>query len=214
MRNIRIAIGMLMLLFAFVTVQAQTGQADRLVQQSKVKYEGLKDLKASFIYTLSNPNMKKPIVKQGDLTLKGNKYKIVFRDEEMYCDGKYLMVKLNEDEEIIKSDVDPEGSLSPDRLYAIYEQDTKTKYEGVIGDTEKVSLFAKSKKGDIWKTELWINKRSKLIDKAVMHARNGSQYMYEMKNIKMNTGVSDGVFQLDLNKYEAEDWIITDQSEM
>lgn len=214
MKNIRIAIGMLALLFTFGALQAQSPQADRLIQQSKAKYEGLKDLQASFTYTLSNPNMKKPVVKQGDITLKGNMYKIVFADEEMYCDGKYLLVKLNEDEEIIKSDVDPEGSLTPDRLYAIYEEDTKTKYDGVEGGSEKISLFAKTKEGDIWKTELWINKSSKLIDKAVMYARNGSQYKYEMKAMKSNTGVSSDVFKLDLDEYEGNDWIITDQSEM
>ena len=70
MKNFRIAFGMLTFIFAVALANVQSPQADRLIQQSKAKYEGLKDLKASFVYTLSNPNMKKPVVKQGDITLK------------------------------------------------------------------------------------------------------------------------------------------------
>lgn len=215
MKHFRIAIGMLAIVFAALTTQAQTSpQADKLIKASKAKFESLKDFKASFIYTLNNPNLKKPIVKSGELTVKGEKYKIVFADEEMYCNGKYLWVLLKDDEEIIKSDVDPEGGITPDRLYKIYEKDSKTKYDGAEGDLEKVSLFANDKKGDIWKTELWINKSTKLIDKAIMHARNGSTYSYVMKNIQSNLGVPDATFNLDEAKYEANDWIITDQSEL
>jgi outer membrane lipoprotein-sorting protein len=214
MKHFRTAIGLLALIFAVSTLQAQSPQADKLIKQSKAKFESLKDLNASFVYTLNNPNLKKPIVKSGEITLKGDKYKIDFPDEAMYCNGKYLWVLLKEDEEIIKSDVDPEASITPDRLYKIYEEDTKTKYEGKENGSEKIALFANSKKGDIWKTELWINSSTKLIDKAVMHARNGSTYEYVMKGIKTNQGVTDGIFNLNEAEYESQDWIITDQTEM
>lgn len=215
MKKFRIAIGTLAIIFAAFAVQAQTSpQADKLIKASKAKFEALKDFKASFVYTLTNPNLKKPITKQGNIMVKGEKYKIVFPDEEMYCNGKYLWVMLKEDMEIIKSDVDPEGSITPDRLYKIYEEDTKTKYDGVEGDAEKVSLFANNKKGDVWKTELWINKNTKLIDKAVMHARNGSTYQYVMTNIESNLGIPDATFNLNEAKYEMAEWIITDQSEL
>lgn len=214
MKHFRIAIGTLAIIFAAFTTQAQTSpQADKLIKQSKAKFESLKDFKASFVYTLNNPNLKKPIVKSGDITVKGEKYKIVFADEQMFSNGKYLWVLLMDDEEIIKSDIDPEGSITPDRLYKIYEKDSKTKYDGAEGGLEKVSLFANDKKGDIWKTELWINKSTKLIDKAVMHARNGSTYRYEMKNIQSNLGVPEATFDLNESKYEEDDWIITDQTD-
>ncbi|MEM0999952.1 MAG: outer membrane lipoprotein carrier protein LolA [Bacteroidota bacterium] len=214
MKHLRTAIGILALVFAVSALQAQSPQADKLIKQSKAKFEGLKDLKASFVYTLNNPNLKKPIVKQGTIVLKGEKYKIEFADESMYCNGKYLWVLLVEDEEIIKSDVDAESSITPDRLYKVYEEDTKTKYDGVENGAEKISLFSNKKTGDIWKTELWINKSNKLIDKAVMHARNGSTYTYVMSDLQSNLGINDGIFNLNEAEYESKDWIITDQTDM
>ena len=77
----------------------------------------------------------------------------------------------------------------------------------------KVTLFANNDDGDIWKTVLWINMESKLIQKAIMYARNGSQYQYEMTNIRVNTGVQDPTFTLDEKKYIDLGWILTNQSE-
>jgi outer membrane lipoprotein-sorting protein len=196
------------------SVQAQSNpQADKVIKASQAKFDGLADVTADFTYTLSNPNMKKPVVKKGVVTLKKNKYKIVFADEEMYCNGKYNWVVLKQDEEIVKNDFDPEEGLSPDRLYKVYEKDMKSDYNGVENNNHKVTLFAKSDDGDIWKTVLWIDKETKLISKAIMYARNGSQYTYEMGNIKTNTGVADGIFNFDEKKYIAMDWIFTNQSE-
>ena len=215
MKNFRILFGILGLVLAFSLAQAQgDAKANKLISQSQAKFDGLKDITANFTYTLRNPNLKKPIVKEGKATLKKNKYKIVFPDEEMYCNGKYIWVKMNQDEEIIKSDFDPENSVSPDRVYTLYEEDMKTKYDGEENGAHKITLFANQDQGEIWKTTIWINKSSKLIDKAIMFARNGSEYQYDMKNIQSNTGITDATFMLDEQKYEDQDWIITDQSEM
>ena len=116
-------------------------------------------------------------------------------------------------EEVIKTDYEPEGSTSPDRLYATFRENGKTRYDGVEGSSEKVTIFANSDSGDIWKTEVWINKSTKLIDKAVLFARNGSEYTYEMTDIKTNTGVSDQNFNVNETQLEDDGWIVTDQSE-
>ena len=214
MKNFRIFFGMFALMFAVSTVYAQRdAKADKIIKASKAKYDGLKDLQANFVYTLSNPNLKKPIVKNGSITLKKDKYKIVFSEEEMYCNGKYIWVKLNEDEEIIKSDFDPDGSTSPDRLYKIFEDDSKTRYDGLDGANEKVTVFSNDEKSEVWKSEIWISKSSKLIAKAIMYGRNGSQYQYQMKDMKSNTGVSDAVFVINEAEWEAKDWIITNQAD-
>lgn len=214
MKNIKIVFGILCLSLLFGAVQAQSNpQADKVIKASQAKFDGLSDVVADFTYTLSNPNMKKPVVKKGVVTLKKNKYKIVFSDEEMYCNGKYNWVVLKADEEIVKSNFDPEEGLSPDRLYKVYEKDMKSNYEGEDGGAHKVTLFAKTDDGDIWKTTLWINKSTKLIDKAIMYARNGSQYTYSMANIQTNTGVTDAVFDFNEKKFVDMDWILTDQTQ-
>lgn len=194
-------------------VQAQTSaKADKIISSSQASFEGFKDLKATFTYTLNNPNLKKPIVKKGELTLKGESYKIAFADEKIVCDGKYIYILLEEDEEVTVSDY-TEESMGPKKIFSVYEDNTKSRYDGEEAGNHKITLFSETKESDIWKTELWIGKKDKNIAKAIMHARNGSNYQYEMDAITPNTGVADAAFSVDTNGYEDDGWIVNDLTE-
>jgi outer membrane lipoprotein carrier protein len=213
MRKLHVFLSILTLMAFFTAAQAQDPKADKIIKASQDRFNSLTDVQAEFIYTLTSPDQKKPVVKRGTVTLKKSKYKIIFPDEEMYCNGKYTWVVLKTDTEIMKNDFNAKEDLSPDRLYKMYEKDVKSAYEKEEAGAHKVTLFANNDDGDIWKTVLWINIESKLIQKAIMYARNGSQYQYEMTNIRVNTGVPDADFTLDEKKYIDMDWIITNMSE-
>ena len=199
------------LIFGHTALQAQANKAETIIKQSQNKFKSFKDVKAKFTYTVTNPNIKKPVVKNGEVTLKGNKYKVVFTDEEMYCNGKFVWVVLKSDAEVVRSNYDPKEGMSPDRIYKIYETGMKSRYDAEEGDNHKVTLFAKDEGGDIWKTELWISKTTKLVRKAIMYARNGSQYQYDMSEVKTDTGVTEDIFNLNEKSYAQKDYIITVQ---
>ena len=214
MKNLMKTFALLGFVLAFGLVQAQVdAKADKVIKASKKKFDSASDLTASFTYTLSNPNMKKPIVKQGSLQFKkGNKYMINFPDMSVVSNGRYIWQILHEDEELIKSDY-TEEAMSPDKIFQVYENDTKSRYDGVEGNAEKITLFANSKTDEIWKTELWIDKTNKLPSKAMMYARNGSSYQYQMKGIKTNSGVNEATFTVSEDGYEDKGYIITDLTE-
>ena len=214
MRTFQKVMGTLALVTLFTVAHAQSNpKADKVIKASQDKFNALADVTADFSYTLTNPEMKKPVAKKGTVILKKNKYKVVFADEEMYCNGKYTWVLLKEDLAIMKNDFNAKEDLSPDRLYKTYKEGAKSDYNGEEAGAHKVTIFANNDDGDIWKTTLWINIESKLIDKAIMFGRNGSQYTYLMTNIRVNTGVTDAIFNLDEKKYLDQDWILTNQSE-
>lgn len=214
MKNFRKMFGLVaVLLFtASLTFAQSDKKADAVIKSSKEKFDKLQDISASFTYTLNNPNLKKPIVKTGKVVFKDSKYLITFPDEEMYSNGKYIWIKLVGDEEITKTDYTDE-SISPDKIFSLYEKDMKSRYDGDDGQNHKITLFANDKKNDIWKTELSISKSTKLVSSAVMHARNGSTYEYKMANIKTNSGHPDSMFELDEVKYEDDGWIVNDLTE-
>lgn len=213
MKNVRKLFALLGLVGAFAFAQAQSSpQAEKILKASQKKFDNAKDLSAAFTYTLSNPNMKKPIVKQGRVLLKGEKYKVNFTDEVMVSNGRYLWLVLVGDEEVTKTDFTEEG-MSPSKVFSVYKEDTKSRYDGVDQGMEKLTLFAESKTNEIWKTELWINKSDNMPGKAKMYARNGSTYEYTMQGIKMNTSVPDSEFEVDESGYEDDGFIITDLTE-
>ena len=211
MKNLMKMFALLGLVFTFGLAQAQgSAQADKVIKASKKKFDSASDISAKFSYTLSNPNMKKPITKSGSFQYKkGNKYRVEFPDMVIVSDRKYIWQILVEDEEITKTDF-TEEAMGPEKIFQAYEDDTKSRYDGVEGATEKVTLFANNKTDELWKTELWINKSDKLPAKAKMHARNGSTYAYTMNGMKINGGISDATFSVDESKYEDDGFIFTD----
>lgn len=176
-------------------VSAQT--ADQIVQESKNKFNSLTDITAKVTYTMTNPNLAQPQVKVGNLWLKKAKYKVVFSTEEMYCNGIYVWMYQKTKKTTDKLDFDPEESLSPDRVFKIYQDESKKRYDGVEGNCHKITVFSNKEEADIFKTVVWVNKTSKIIEKASLYSRGGSVFTYELSGIQTNTQIGDAIFNYD-----------------
>ena len=191
------------LLFIGILVFSSHSQADKILNTSKSEYESFKDITTNYKFTLSNPNLDHEIVKSGTLKEKGESYQIYLPDTRFYCDGDYLWAVLLDDEEITKSDYDKGvESMSLSMFYGLHSESNKSKYEGVVGNEHKITLFFSSD-SDFWKAELFVDKKTSVINSATLFGRNGSAYKYEFSNFKTNVGLADAIFTPDLaNDYD------------
>jgi outer membrane lipoprotein carrier protein len=174
-------------------------KAMEVMNSSKKKFNTFKDVTASFKYVLENKNLKSGnVTRSGSIKMKGAKYKIAFGEQDVICDGKTIWVIMKAEKEVSITDFDPEESLSIDRLYTLYEKETKAKFDKdeVIGSASysKVSLFSINKNSDFARVEIWINKKSEIIERATIYQRNGSLVRYELNNLKTDIGVADTEF--------------------
>lgn len=201
-------------ILSFGVVQAQSDpKADKIIKKAQQVFDQAKDLKASFSYTLSAPNMKKPITKAGTVVMKGkNMFKVEFPDQVLITDGKYTWIMFPMDEELTKQDYDEE-TLSPAKVFTSYKEDMKSRYDGEESGKHKITLFANSKTQDVWKTEMKINKSDNMISEAVMYNRNGTTYKFTLNDIQKNIGVNENMFSVDDAGYEDDGWIMTDLTE-
>ena len=183
------------------SVAQNAPQAEKILKSSKAKFDALTDFTANFTYSLSNPNLKKAIMKNGELKIKKSKYKILFAEEEFYCDGKKVWVFLKPENEVTISDFDPDESMSVERVYKIYDGKSKTRYEGTEGSTHKITVFITDDKSEIFKAEIWIGKQSELLEKGILFGKNGSEYKYDLKNMKTNVGLTDSEFVFEPGKH-------------
>lgn len=213
MKYLRLFSLLVALTVSALSVSAQDAKADALLKASKNKFNSLKDLNSAITYTLSNPGLDKPIVKNGTLDLSGRKFRVIFPDEEIYCNGTYMWVVVKKDKEVSKTDYDQEDGISVNKVYSIYESKTKSRYDGIEGNIEKVSLFSTDENSDFRLSELWINKTTKLIEKAKLTARNGSTYEYKMTNIKTDTGTNPAIFTCDEAKMKSLGYYVNDLTE-
>lgn len=174
-------------------------KAVEIMSSSRQKYNGLKDMTTSFKYTLENKSLKNGNTSRtGTMKIKGKKYRVSFSEQEVICDGTTIWMVMKPEKEINISEFDPEESLSLDRMYKIYEKETKSKYdkEETIGTTvyHKMSLFSITKNSDYSRVEVWVNKKTMMLERAVIFQRNGALVRYELSNIKTDTGVPDSDF--------------------
>ncbi len=196
------------LLGTFFQGKAQQDQrAVRVINAVKKKLQSMNDLEARFSYKIIMRGKKnfKPIVKNGTLRMKkGNKYRIDLASQLILCDGKTVWTVLKDDEEVNISDYDPEEGFSVQKLFSVFDKEMKVRYDGekyLAGQkTKQLSFFPLSKKEDYFKILVWVNS-SNLPVKMEVWNRNGSVVTYELKSVKLNTGISDALFTFNKNQY-------------
>lgn len=202
MKNPRIFVTLFLALIIFGAAFGQSDpKADKILKESQTKFKALKNISADFTYTLTNPNLAKPIIKKGTVKVEGNKYRVNFASESFYCDGKKVWVHLTDEEEVTISAYDPDEAISVDLIYKTYEKDVRSRMDGEEGTNYKISVFMLDEKSDFWKAEIWIDKTTKLVQKAKMYARNGSDYVYDLKNVKTNLTIDPSEFVFDKTKF-------------
>ena len=196
-----------MTLLAAANSHAQVDpKADKLIKRARDKFYAFPDFSANVIFTLENKALKeKSPAKSGYIKVKKNKYRIVFPDQEMFCDGKTVWVYLKSNNEVNVSDFDPNESLNIDRVFALYDKGMNSrldKPETVAGlNTQKISLFPRNNKTDYIRVEVWVNPATDLVYRFKIFNRNGTVYQYDLSGIKTNTLVPDTEFVFDAQKY-------------
>lgn len=189
---------LLSLSLSFLWAQSDP-KATSIMNTSKQKFGALKDISSSFKYSLENKNLKEGnSSRTGTIKMKGKKYRISFSEQEVICDAVNIWVIMKSEKEVNISQYDPEESLSIDRLYKIYETETKARFdkdEIIGGNTyNKISLFALNKSTDYSRVELWVNKKNSFIERAAIFQKNGAIIRYELTNLKTDAGIPDTEF--------------------
>ncbi len=197
----------LFLIALFVVKAQQDPRAVNVIKAVKKKINSLSDLEAQFSYQIKMRGKKdfKPITKNGSIRMKqGNKYRIDLPSQAIYCDGKTVWNFLKDDEEVNISNYDPEESMSIQKIFSVFDQKMKVRYDGehyINGQkTRLITFFPYSSKEDYFKILVWVNSNNLPVKMEIWN-RNGSVVTYTLKSIKTNIGISDQVFVFDKSKY-------------
>lgn len=168
------------------------------------KYKSYKSIEVSFKLTTEIPN-KKATVEEGKVYLKGEMYKIVLGNQEIYCNKTAVWTYLKDINEVQINDYEPNKSeISPANMFNIYQSD----YNYICNTSEKVSnvtcktvdLMPKDKSRPYFKIRIWVDadnhiKQLKIFDK------NGTRYIYTVTTTKSNTAISDDFYKFDASKH-------------
>jgi outer membrane lipoprotein-sorting protein len=190
-----------------VSAQSETKAKAILAEVSK-KYKGYDVIKTDFSFTINNPQSKINETQSGTLYIrsKANKYKVIFKDQELISDGKSQWTYLKEEKEVQLNDVDNSANgINPAKIFTIYEKGFKPLYTNDSKANGKVyhhiELSPMDPKSSFFKIKLKIDKASKQIANAVVYDKNGSHYTYTIKTFSPNVKVPESTFAFDAKKH-------------
>lgn len=177
-------------------------KAEAILTAMSKKYEDLKSYKATFNYATEGGKDIK-----GDVTVKGEKFRLKVAGQEIFNDGKMMATYVKETNEVNLQDYDPAelGDLNPTQIFTAYKKNYKYRFlkeskEG--GQTyETIELAPTSSYAKIAKVQIKVNKADKAIKSWDILMSDGQHVIYTITSFQPNVNVADSYFTFDTKKY-------------
>ncbi len=178
-------------------------KAKKLMDKVHEIYEHAGSLDIAFKYEQSSSDIV-GLAKKGQLMAKGNQFKLILDDIEIYSDGKiqYTYLKKNKEVQITEPD-DKENKYHPKYIAGIYQSGTHEYFiskkikEG--GKTLVVVDFRPKDATDpISKIKLFIIEQTNQIAKVQWIEREGNKTIVSFSKSQLNKFIADSSFVLDV----------------
>lgn len=194
----------------FYVAQAQTSsqkKAAQLLEAVSAKYKSFTSYKVNFTYTIENTQSKVKEDLSGEITIKGEKFKLILPTQEIINNGATVWTYLKEENEVTISKNEPNADvITPSNIYNQYKkgytyQFLEEKKEGNM-QLEIVELVPEKKNSATTKIKIFINKADHTIKKWTLFERSGTQYHYSITKFIPNPSVIDSFFNFDQSAHK------------
>lgn len=193
-----------LLLPSFLFSQERANEILDKVSQKTASYS---TIEAHFINTIINEKAGINESQKGVLYLQGNLYRLELEDQTIISDGESNWIHLIDEEEVQIIEVDDEEeSMSPSKMFTIYQEGYKKQFVSETNSNYIIDLIPKES-GSFIKIELRINKKEMRIAGFTLFDKNGGSYAYDVKLFKENQIFEKGFFQFNTSAHPNVDLI-------
>jgi outer membrane lipoprotein-sorting protein len=189
------------------TAQVQNDkQADEILKAVSAKYKSFASVKASFTIILESGKDSTRESQSGTIYIKGDKYKLEIKGQDILSDGKTVWTVLKDAKEIQINETSKEDeSINPSTIFTIYEKDYNYKFIEEKTENGKqvqvVELVPIDKTKKVFKIRMTIDKNDKLVISTKVFQKNGNRTTYSIKNFTPNPPVDDNFFLFKKESY-------------
>ncbi len=200
----------LTLTFFIAATSSIFGQSDKesqdILKGVSSKYKSYSTMKVDFLYTMEDPQNKTKETLEGNVSLKGDKYVLKIKGQEIMCDGKTVWTFLKDVNEVQVGEPDKgTDAVTPSTIFTMYEKGFDFKFIEEKTESGKaiqvIDIKPQDPKKNFFKVRLTINKAEKLITSSTVFNKNGSKLTYSIKQFTPNAAMSDAMFSFDKTKY-------------
>lgn len=180
-------------------------RAKDILDAMSKKYQSLKSYQASFTYSSVGGGAKDTY--KGDLTVKGNKFRLLLGGQEVFTDGQTMSTYVKETNELNVQDYDASANseLNPTQIYTIYKRGFDYRFlneQKQGGRTlEVIELTPNREKSPIQTVQISVDKADKSVRNWQILNKDGKRTTYTITKFTPNVGVPDSYFVFDKTKH-------------
>jgi len=144
---------------------------------------------------------------QGSIKVKGTKYVLTTKTQQVYCDGVTVWNYLPEQKEVSVSDYSEEDDsqmINPLSLVKNYAKQYKSNFVKETlnkGIMEQIIDLTPLKASSLYKIRLVIDKSKKQIIRITIYEKDGTKYTYAVTKFQPNLPIDDKFFVFDRAKF-------------
>lgn len=172
-------------------------RANEILDKVSQKTADYSNIEAHFINTIISESAGINESQKGVLYLQGNLYRLELEEQTIISDGESNWIHLIDEKEVQITEVDEEEeSMSPSKMFTIYQEGYKSQFISETINNYIIDLIPKESSSFI-KIELRIDKKEMRIAGFTLFDKNGGTYAYDVQLFKENQTFEQGFFQFD-----------------
>ncbi len=182
-------------------------KAREILDAMSSKYQKMEAFKSDFTYTMENPTEEINEDFQGEIFVKGEKYRLIMGGQEIINDGETVWTYLEDVNEVNIDNYNPdEGDISPSEIFNAYKRGFKYQYvteENIDGRTFYViDLAPENTDNPFHKIRLHIDKGDNTLKMWKIFSKDGTHYTYQISNFNSSTSIQNSLFTFDTKQYK------------
>jgi len=198
-------------LIALSSVAQDDVKAKAILDKLSAKTKKYTSIKTTFDYQIINKAEGLNEKQAGTLQIKGEKYYLSIKGQDVFSDGKSIYTLLKDAEEVqINSipDENEEDVISPNTIFTLYEKGFKYKYVKEENGNDIINLYPNNPQDKSFhRVEVQINKTKGEIYKVTVFGKDGTDMSYIIKTFTPNIAITDDTFVYSKAKYPKYDVI-------
>ena len=184
---------------------SQDQKAKSILDKLSAKTKSYSTIKAEFQYMISNKSEGINESQTGKIEIKGNKYFLSIKGQDVISNGKGIWTILNDAEEVQINDLpdeEEEDYISPNKIFTLYETGFKYKFVKEENGYQIINLYPiKAEDKSFHRVALYINKAKTQISKVKVYGKDGSLFTYKIKTFTANQTIADDKFTFNKSKF-------------
>jgi len=208
----KIYISIIISFVAVLSLNAQPkgmGKSDpegkKVLDAVSAKFKTYKSVQAKFILKIENAAGKNLGTKNGNVFMKGTRYRVSVPGQDIFSDGSNVWTYDKSSNEVTINKIDPTAnSITPQKLFTnFYDKDFLYKLNGTVKqgtkNMQEVELTPIDKTKPFHKVLLHVS--NNVINTTKIFEKTGNRYTYSVNNMATNGVIPDATFVFDVKKY-------------